>query len=261
MAAVRELRAEMQKLESKLDESNGLVRERPDESESSVTEFQSLRNANEANTSGKCLDCKWYFKGMQILSFRGAEWMSSRTGETVSLSLFQLLAGPNRPSPASPASVPAHELHQLPEEQATFEAIGIFNHASAQYSLPMLDRVLFQETIKQAYMEPEDANSLVFQVPPKACVWALHAITSRLQLVWGQGGGDGEKSAQRALILLQLVAEKSSLEALQATLLLVCLQKETWSILLTRNIAKLSSPWRAVAKSQCITYASVPHGM
>lgn len=167
---------------------------------------------------------------MQILSPRGAEWMSSRTGEAVDLETFRLLTTVNKPpASASPPYFPPQELHQLPEEEATFEAIGIFNHASIQYSLPMLDRVLFQETVKRAYMQPSDAVSMSLQVPAKACVWALHAMTNRLQRIWGHGDRDSEKSAQKALTLLQLVAETSSLETLQATLLLVrfaaCLDK------------------------------------
>ncbi|CEJ87499.1 hypothetical protein VHEMI04433 [[Torrubiella] hemipterigena] len=171
--------------------------------------------------SNRCLDAKWYFKGMQILSPRGAEWMSSRTGEAVDLETFRLLTTVNKPpASASPPYFPPQELHQLPEEEATFEAIGIFNHASIQYSLPMLDRVLFQETVKRAYMQPSDAVSMSLQVPAKACVWALHAMTNRLQRIWGHGDRDSEKSAQKALTLLQLVAETPSLETLQATLLL-----------------------------------------
>ncbi|POR33856.1 Uncharacterized protein TPAR_05949, partial [Tolypocladium paradoxum] len=174
---------------------------------------------------GQHLGLNWYFKGMQILSERGREWISSRTGQEAVLDTFLLFdfKVDRLSSTTSPTQfdVPQQELSELPEEHATHKAMDTLYHSSLQFSLPVLDRDLFQETMTKAYGLPVDTNSSQSRVPAKACVWALHAIASRLQRVWNPSLlTDGEKCASRAQALLGLVAEESNSEALQAVLLL-----------------------------------------
>jgi len=172
---------------------------------------------------GQHVGLNWYFKGVQLLSERGRQWISSRTGQEAVVNMFLLLnlEVDRPPFTISPSFGPQQELSELPDEHETHKAMNILYHSSLQFSLLVLDRDLFQETVTKAYRPPADTNSSQSQLSAKACVWALHAITSWLQRVWGSSLlTDGEKYVSRAQALLGLVAE-SNLEALQAVLLLV----------------------------------------
>lgn len=164
----------------------------------------------------------WYFKGMPILSEKGREWMSSRTGEEVDLARFLFFNSPvDRRSPIQ-LDIPRQELGELPGEHATRKAIDILHSSSLRFSFPVPDRDLFQETLAKAYTPSAHPTSPPSQAPAKACVWALHAITNRFQRDWNSNIlTDGEECARRAQAHLGLVAEESSIETLQAVLLLV----------------------------------------
>lgn len=175
---------------------------------------------------GQPVGLSWYFNGMLILSERGREWISSRTGQAAVLDKFLLfvLQMDWLSSTTSPTQfdVPHQEFNDLPEERATHKAIDILYISSLRFSFPVLDRDLFQETMTKAYELSAYPNSSQSQPSSKACVWALHAVTSRVQRVRNPSPlTDAETCASRAQALLELVAEESSIEALQAVLLLV----------------------------------------
>lgn len=173
---------------------------------------------------GGRIGLNWYFKGMQFLSPRGAQWMTSATGRQVSLDTFKpldsVLDGFHSATWAT-QSYGLTVLSELPDERSTHDAVETIYASSIPFCASVLDRVLFQDTIKRAYEVPMDAHSSPFQAPSRACIWALHAIASRLQPRGKQTIHDTETCVNKAQVLINLAAEVSTLETLQAVLLLV----------------------------------------
>lgn len=163
---------------------------------------------------------------MQILSERGRQWISSRTGQGVILDKFLFFnLNVNRLS-STPLTIqlygPRQELGELPEEHATQKAMDILYYSNLKFGIHVFDRDLLQQTVAKAYRFPADISSSKLQISAKACVWALHSITDWLQRIRNQSSFiDSENCFNRAQALLGLVVEDSTLEVLQAALLLV----------------------------------------
>lgn len=151
--------------------------------------------------------------------------MSSRTGQDIALDVFlPLNIGVNQPpypTCPTPVYVPQHQLRELPEECVTYEALAVCYYSRSRFEFPIFDKVILEATVKKAYQESLYADSSHVQIPARACVWAIHAIATRVQAGWNQTLPDNDVCASRARALIDLVAELSNLEQLQAVLLLV----------------------------------------
>lgn len=171
----------------------------------------------------------WYFKGMQILTQRGREWISTRTGQIAVFDKFPFLGSSvdrlTSTTPTIQLWPSQQDVDDLPEIHTTKTAVDILYQSSLRFCLPLLDWDLFQETITKAYRVPLGVNQSHSQIPAKACVWAVHAIVNRSEWLRDPNSGDGEMYGERcvskAQALLGLVAEEPSLDLLQALLLLV----------------------------------------
>lgn len=173
-------------------------------------------------TQIKLLGRNWYFKGMQLLSKTGLEWIASRTGqpsavETLSFKQFEAL-----PTVSTLRQQHSHksfgETHELPEKSKTEGVVQYLVNSKFAKTYPILDQQLVVNAIDTAY-ESTDLTLQQAQISAKACVWALQAVASRLNSTTTVLK-DGERCASRAHALLHLV-EESSIAALQAILLLV----------------------------------------
>lgn len=142
----------------------------------------------------------WYFRGMQLLSREGQQWIESKTGQTAPLD--HAFDGDRHAPRAFP--LPG----KLPDKHSTHEIIDAFFKSSANLYSAVLDRTLIDTTVEEAYSRQS--------LPAQACVWALH--TWRCLPFTAQA--DVEAAAQ-CQALLERINWESSLEALQAILLLV----------------------------------------
>ncbi|KAH7111030.1 hypothetical protein B0J13DRAFT_516379 [Dactylonectria estremocensis] len=162
--------------------------------------------------------------GMPVLSDEGQNWISSRTGEDVSFGRFHH-GFQNRILP--PALSPSHfyrsesEPHELPERSLVELVLDVFCTSAFRLVFPVIDRVLFEETMALAY-EPCDGPPSLERISAKGCVLAFVSI-----MVMFPGGQrellpsiDGDACAVKAHYLLSGVFEDSSLLSLQTVFML-----------------------------------------
>ncbi|KAH6949360.1 hypothetical protein BKA56DRAFT_463753, partial [Ilyonectria sp. MPI-CAGE-AT-0026] len=159
--------------------------------------------------------------GMLVLSDHGQQWISERTGEYVSFSRFQMTVRRTLPPPLSAKNFySSDELYELPEQSITQQLSHILFKSGFILMFPVLDRLLFEETVILAY-EPCHNPSCLAHTSAKACVLSFLSIsylfkgrTENLPNV------DSDKCAAKANHLLSDVFEHSSIETLQTVFML-----------------------------------------
>ncbi|KAH6973262.1 hypothetical protein EDB80DRAFT_880059 [Ilyonectria destructans] len=159
--------------------------------------------------------------GMLALSDHGQQWISKRTGEYVSFSRFQLTVPRTLPPPLSAKNFySSDELYELPEQSITQQLSHILFKSGFILMFPVLDRLLFEETVILAY-EPCHNPSCLAHTSAKACVLSFLSIsylfkgrTENLPNV------ESDKCAAKANHLLSDVFEHSSIETLQTVFML-----------------------------------------
>jgi hypothetical protein len=175
--------------------------------------------------SGNRLGQNWYQKGMLIFSEEGERWISTKTGEDVSWAKFKIFDSQSRLLPSVLQLPIAHqEIWELPSKNIAQKALSIFCRSPLQLDFPVIDRVLFKETIETAY---ENIDSTPFSLPSvlaRASVLAAVSVICRLQeSKEGPLGVDGDICAAKAQYLLGHFNGDASLESLQTVLMLVSL--------------------------------------
>ncbi|KAF9875054.1 C6 transcription factor [Colletotrichum karsti] len=164
------------------------------------------------------------YNGVPFFSTDGQEWIRSRAGEDASIqTLFAL--GPlwqtQHPVPillnGFPQSGPGGE---LPDRATVQEYLALFSASHFALSFPVIDHVLFQETIDVAYQPYEGSPSLEV-VTAKAQVFAFFAVVSLFQEDWKSSPEiDGEACAGAAQSLLAMILQDTNMRALQTVFLL-----------------------------------------
>jgi len=158
----------------------------------------------------------WYFKGMQLLSPMGWEWMSSKTGQTVRLDRLFSSSDPLLSKLDS-----RDELPELPDKPTTRKVLDAFRPSSSLFTIPIFDSATFEDTLHRACMTPDRPPSSQAQSSAKACIWSFHALASLHQRVRKLPiSVDGEACAGKVQSLLGYLIGESSLESLQAILML-----------------------------------------
>ncbi|KAM3453089.1 hypothetical protein MY3296_004016 [Beauveria thailandica] len=163
----------------------------------------------------------WYFRGMQILSRKGQDWIEAKTGQASPLEEYvafeargDLYTYTNSQAKHDLSALPARK---LPEKRETLAIVDEFFNSTADLCFPVLDRALISATIEQAYCPWNAAQSL----PAQACVWALNSWTRFFSPSAGLLASVGiETCINECKSILERCHWEPSLEALQATLLL-----------------------------------------
>lgn len=165
---------------------------------------------------------------MPILSEEGRRWISSRTGEQVSLDSFRATTTHQSwfSTPvshgASPHSSP-EELFRLPDPSIVHQALEMFRFSPCRVVFPLVDPVLFPKIITLAY-EPPDGPFSLECITAKCCVFAFLSIA---YIFWNRTVQmprmDGDAFAMKAYQLLPDVVEDTSIVGLQAISMLVSL--------------------------------------
>ncbi|KAM3428669.1 hypothetical protein MY4824_008709 [Beauveria thailandica] len=108
----------------------------------------------------------WYFRGMQILSRKGQDWIEAKTGQASPLEEYvafeargDLYTYTNSQAKHNLSALPARK---LPEKRATLAIVDEFFNSTADLCFPVLDRALISATIEQAYCPWNAAQSLCF---------------------------------------------------------------------------------------------------
>ena len=159
----------------------------------------------------------WYFKGMQILSPMGWEWISSKTGQETRLEKLFSNPGP------LPSTLDLHdELPEIPDEPTTRAILDYFSRSSSSLFFSIFDRGTFEDAMRKAYMTPDCSERSQPQLSSKTCVWAFHAFASLFKSVRSLSMSiEGEACAEKVQSLLGYLVGEPSLESLQAILMLV----------------------------------------
>lgn len=181
---------------------------RTEESVASQKEFsaQEVSQSESDVPSSLQLGRSWYFRGMQILSKKGQQWIESKTGQTAPLKKYVAFDGVKVQTASSQEN--RGPARTLPDKQATNAIIDAFFKHSVH---PVLDHTLIDATVEEAYSLPKS-------LPAQACVWALHT--------WSDSPSTKAQTYEAEAVvqcrsLLERMGWEPSLEALQAILLLV----------------------------------------
>ncbi|KAH8660340.1 hypothetical protein BX600DRAFT_56137 [Xylariales sp. PMI_506] len=167
------------------------------------------------------LGLNWYFKGTPALSDAGLKWISSKTGEDVTLEKFHVFRG----SPSFHPSLHQVYIHrddqlQLPYKSAVQNIIDAFYNSPVRFVFP-IDEVIFKQTMETAYEPLGSLPASNLHISARASVFAALAMMSRFEeLKEVQLSLDGDICAAKAQSLLSRIPSDGSLATLQAVLML-----------------------------------------
>ncbi|CAG9991729.1 unnamed protein product [Clonostachys byssicola] len=156
------------------------------------------------------------------LSEDGRKWIQSHTGESVSSILFETTDEVPRSSlPHEDADSMSKNLEKpLPPRDMVEGILGVFASSAGPLIFPMIDPILFKETLDLAYQVPGMTPEHV-RWGAQACVWAFVAIIYLFRGRLGiQPPVDGDMCADTAQSLLVATSKDVNLATLQTSLLL-----------------------------------------
>ncbi|KAH8897325.1 hypothetical protein GQ53DRAFT_713061 [Thozetella sp. PMI_491] len=206
LSDIQELQSRIQQLESALAQSH-------EDTQPGIT--VNPRNAQSCLESP--LGQNWYHQGMPIVSDKGQAWVSAKTGEAVVWRKLKLFG--NRLD--SPRSSPSQGLLNLPSKETVQIALGAFFRSSFPLAFPVLDMVLFEETLESAYKTSDVPPQNLKVSSASACVMAALALICRLKESRGiLVGVDGDICAMQAQECLGRIIADPSLTNLQTVLIL-----------------------------------------
>lgn len=186
----------------------------------------------------------WYHRGMPIFSEKGLEWIASRTGQSITtLRSYLARCRSSRPCwnySALEAHTPIQDLWELPAASLVKQYFGNLSNVLQRILFPILDRVLFEETINTAHQSFEGMRVSHTHISARACLWAAFAVMAHLNIFEQASSSISSKMcAARAQGLLELVNGPANLDTLQTMLLLV---SQSTQIRLDLVILKTDSP-------------------
>ncbi|KAM4067058.1 fungal specific transcription factor [Hirsutella rhossiliensis] len=166
--------------------------------------------------------------GIPQFTAQGQEWIFSRTGQW--LSFQRLYAAENPPAPCFSKLSLDQASHgqrmRLPEEWIVYSLLKAFLASDFRLVFPMLDGVLFEDTIRLAYTQ--DTVQTLEKRSANACVFAFLSMVGPRRLGCEAARlVNGDACAAEAQVLLSDFLEESSITMLQTVLML--LAYETFS--------------------------------
>ncbi|KAK3684132.1 fungal-specific transcription factor domain-containing protein [Podospora appendiculata] len=159
------------------------------------------------------------YSGIPLFSPEGLNWLRCRTGQDPAL-----LSVEDR-LPSSYLRLPIYGIAQqpgsvslsLPERTVIDEGLRFFHNSPLKLEFPMIDSVLFQQTINTAYDSSQGPVSL-----SAACIFSFLAV---LSLFSGHGcsaahRADGHEYSRRAQAVLTLLPQEFNITSLQTIMML-----------------------------------------
>ncbi|THC88848.1 hypothetical protein EYZ11_011708 [Aspergillus tanneri] len=198
-----------------------------------IERIEKLLTDNLLKENGREFGVVSLMTGIPFLLPEGRQWVQSRTGQTIS---FDKLS-PSRPPWEKQRAISSNELlmslrtqniFHLPDRRIVELRFDAYCNSLMQRVFPVLDRVLFWDTIKVAYQNL-DQNAHCTRAGVRACVFAFLAFSIAIDPCLNTDGTDlpsidGEECALKAQHLLpQILQENPSVEGIQAlTMLALC---------------------------------------
>lgn len=163
----------------------------------------------------------WYFNGIAMSSEAGREWISQRTGQSVSWADFSIpIEKSSEACLLDNAFSPA--LCELPDKEVTREITKAYLKSYFRLVFPVLDDIFLKSTMETAYEPLEGTRYSTKQVSARACVLSLLAIAPRLDISKQTPlPVDADLCAAKARSLLLHIADDDSFTTLETALMLV----------------------------------------
>ncbi|TQN66759.1 putative transcriptional regulatory protein [Colletotrichum shisoi] len=163
------------------------------------------------------------YNGIPFFSPDGQDWIRSRAGEDASFhTLFGM--GPiwqaQHPVPVFLDAPRPSSAGELPDRTVVEEYLALFRASRFGLSFPVIDYVLFLETVDLAYQTPQTVLTLEV-VTAKSCVFAFFAIVSLFQTDWKSSPEiDGEACARAAQNLMPTILQGTNITAVETVFML-----------------------------------------
>ncbi|PWY83666.1 Zn(II)2Cys6 transcription factor [Aspergillus sclerotioniger CBS 115572] len=192
--------------------------------------------------AGRELGCFSLFTGIPLLLPEGKRWVQSRTGQNISLSK---LVSSNKPPWERQRALSSNALAMNPQTENAFELpdrtvidnyFNLFSLSFMRRIFPVLDPVLFKETIESAYQQ-RHLKFCYGKASLKACVFAFAAFVSLVpppdleHQYRSLPPLDGEAYFTKAICLVpQVLQESGSVEGLQVVVMLALYELVTGNL-------------------------------
>ncbi|KAL0766525.1 hypothetical protein CaCOL14_010970 [Colletotrichum acutatum] len=151
---------------------------------------------------GSYIGPNWFFRGIHAFSEDGRRWISSKTGQTIDWSKLQIFTAKPSPFAKLHAQLSPDRCH-LPDQASLRELLSSYLNSSFRLRFPLIDKVLFEDTINEAYGDPDNILPPPVRLAARACVFgAVSLMTFLPDAQPGSLGLDGNESAARASYLL-----------------------------------------------------------
>ncbi|KAK2048334.1 fungal-specific transcription factor domain-containing protein [Colletotrichum somersetense] len=161
--------------------------------------------------------------GIPFFSQDGQDWIRSRAGDDASFqTLFAMgtLWHIQHPDPIFLDFPRQNPGRGLPDRAVVNECLARFRTSHFCLAFPLIDTVLFLDTIDLAYQSPQGALTLE-AVTAKSCVFAFLAVVSLFQSEWDTMPEiDGEACVVAAQNLMATVMQDSNINALQTVFMM-----------------------------------------
>jgi hypothetical protein len=151
----------------------------------------------------------------------GREWISQRTGQSVSWADFGIpIEQSSEACLLDKSFSPA--LCELPDKEVTREITTAYLKSSFRLAFPVLDDIFLKSTMETAYEPLEGTQYSTKQVSARACVLSLLAIAPRLDISKQTSlPVDADLCAAMARSVLLHIADDDSFTTLETALMLV----------------------------------------
>ncbi|KAI0977602.1 hypothetical protein F4678DRAFT_468706 [Xylaria arbuscula] len=174
---------------------------------------------NPAN--GVPLSQYWYSRGIPLLSDRGDRYIYSKTNQSSVAEKLRIVKCPSHLQPiALPLRCSNRELWELPAKETVKKLASVFFKSALQQTFPVLEKLLFETTIEEAYGYTKGLPSSS-QAQSIACVFALLSICDLSGLSKGSSPiGQGHVYTAKAQCILMHIMTETSIVGLQTVLML-----------------------------------------
>ncbi|KAK2015775.1 fungal-specific transcription factor domain-containing protein [Colletotrichum eremochloae] len=163
------------------------------------------------------------YNGIPFFSKDGQDWIRSRAGEDASFqTLFAM--GPlwhiQHPDPLFLDFPQQNSGGGLPDRTVVDQCLTRFRASHFGLSFPLIDYVLFLDTVNLAYQAPQGALTLEV-ITARSCVFAFFAIVSLFQSEWKSTPEiDGEACAGAAQKMMVTIMQDCNINTLQTVFML-----------------------------------------
>ncbi|KZL70896.1 fungal specific transcription factor [Colletotrichum tofieldiae] len=136
-------------------------------------------STSKALQPGSHIGPNWFFRGIHAFSDEGRLWISSKTGQILDWAKLHIFTA--RPSSLTTSWGQVSEQScELPDQNACRELVAFFFQSSFQLIYPVIDPILFEETIVLAYESIDNVPSSPTQLSAQACLFAALSIMAFL---------------------------------------------------------------------------------